>query len=315
VGIIESGSIYATQVACLNDSTEIRYALKLYRDALIELREKRGGNKSDHQFLTKVLETSTEDPAAPSHGPSRYFVTCFSRLEDDLNQWRAYSEEGGENGYAIGFRAAGFRDVNGLLLRVNYNHETHKEVARNVAEATLRFFHDGFEKKREETLEKWTEVFLSEWHFAIGRLAPVVKDSCFRAEEEFPLVHELDAAEFHSIRFTQKATLLSRHLPLRVPAWLQVRYPMLPIAKVTIGPARQQHISRISVSALLKQMGYGDLPVEISRITDIHMKPIARVIANYRSGCQASIPCNKQRTTRSDFSYLKAPLIVPMLRS
>ncbi len=36
-GILESGTIYATQVACLNDSTEIRYASSLFKKALISL--------------------------------------------------------------------------------------------------------------------------------------------------------------------------------------------------------------------------------------------------------------------------------------
>jgi hypothetical protein len=98
VGIVESGSLYATQVACLNDSTEIRYALKLYRDALTELREKNAQDTDAQEFLSQVIAMSSDDPSSPSHGPSRFFVTCFSSVEDDLNQWRAYSPLGARTG-------------------------------------------------------------------------------------------------------------------------------------------------------------------------------------------------------------------------
>jgi hypothetical protein len=37
IGIIESGSIFATQISCLNDSTEIRYSAMRLREALLAL--------------------------------------------------------------------------------------------------------------------------------------------------------------------------------------------------------------------------------------------------------------------------------------
>jgi hypothetical protein len=143
IGIVESGTIYATQVACLNDSTEIRYATKLYRDAVIELQRAEHDNEVSNQFLTKLLEGMPENPALPAHGPSRFFVACFSSRDDDLAQWRAYSD-GGENGYALGFKARGLNNLPyGALLRVNYNNVDHKRAAAEIAAATLRFFLEG----------------------------------------------------------------------------------------------------------------------------------------------------------------------------
>jgi hypothetical protein len=168
LGMVESGTIYATQVACLNDSTEIRYTFKLYRDALAELKDKNSEDGDAGRFLAKLLDSSSDDPAIPSHGPSRFFVACFSRLEDDLNQWRAYSEVGGENGYSIGFHARGLIDPNGAVLRVNYDKEKHKTVATKVAEATLQFFRDGVASKRAETEEQWTKVFLRSGRHGLG---------------------------------------------------------------------------------------------------------------------------------------------------
>jgi hypothetical protein len=262
LGIIESGSIHATQASCLNDSTEIRYASNLFHDALITLREGMAGEADAHQFLTKVVELSNENPETPIAAPSRFFVSCFSAQEDDLSQWRAYSDPGGENGYAIGFVARGLSDLpNGALLRVNYDKALHKVIARETAEATLQFFRDGMENKRADTVEQWTTEFLIAWQEQINRLAPIAKDDCFQTENEFRIVHELNVTELHQVRFKQKRTLLSRYLPLRFPLWNQVRSPMLPIAKVMVGPGRHQSITEISVNTLLTQMGYGNVPV------------------------------------------------------
>jgi DUF2971 family protein len=265
LGIIESGTIHATHVACLNDSTEIRYASKLYRDALIELQEKNAEDADAHLFLNKVLEMTNEDPAIPIHAPSRFFVACFSPQEDDLSQWRAYSDPGGENGYAIGFLARGlFNAPYGTVLRVNYDKELHKIVAVETAEATLGFYREGIQNKRAETAGQWADEFLMVWQELINRLAPLAKDDCFQAEREFRIVHELHVTELHQIRFKQKATLLSRYLPLTFPLWMGTRSPMLPIAKVMIGPGRQQAITRVSVNSLLTQMGYTNIPVSVS---------------------------------------------------
>jgi len=263
--IIESGTINATQVACLNDSTEVRYAAKLYRDALIEVRTKNAKDPVANKFLTKVLELTQEDPAVPSHAPSRFFVACFSSQEDDISQWRAYADPSGENGYAIGFVARGLNNLpNGAVLRVNYNRELHKTIASEVADATLAFYQEGIENKRSDTEEQWANEFLAAWQEMIGRLAPIAKDDGFQAESEFRIVHELNVTEAHQIRFKQKATLLSRYLALSFPQWMQTRSPMLPIARVMIGPGRQQAVTRVSVNSLLQQMGYANIPISIS---------------------------------------------------
>jgi hypothetical protein len=266
LGIMQSGSIHATQAACLNDSTEIRYANRIYRNAIESLQNKHVDDARANAFITKLLKYSEEPPEVPSHGPSRFFVACFSSKEDDLTQWRSYGGPGGENGYALGFRARGlFNAPFGVLVRVNYRKEDHERVASEIADATLRFYLEGLEADPSRTEDKWTEEFLVPWNDWINRIAPVVKDSCFQEEQEFRIVHELDVTELGDIRFVQKETMLSRHLPLYFPAWLQTRYPILPLVTVKVGPGRQQALSAVSVKTLIKQMGYGDLEVTVSK--------------------------------------------------
>jgi hypothetical protein len=93
--LINSGALYATQVSCLNDSSEIQYGMNLLRDAFIDIQT---DTKDEKDFLSRIIKAIVEGPAASANLVNCCFVICFSGKRDDLSQWRAYS--GGENGYA-----------------------------------------------------------------------------------------------------------------------------------------------------------------------------------------------------------------------
>jgi len=265
INIIESGVLFATQVSCLNDSTEVRYSGGVLLNAIERVHKKEGLNEVVRSFLDRMAAALADQPDAPSHAPSPYFVSCFSEKGDDLSQWRAYS--GGENGYAIGFRASGlFGAPNSIVVRVNYDKELHRKIAEQVAEATVRFFESGLERNRAESPEKWADEFLVEWGHRVANLGPLVKDEGFSGEKEYRLVHELQFREMGSVRFRQKKTLLSRYLPLSHPQAVASRAPLLPIAEVKIGPSRHKELSAVSVRTLLSQFGYGNLSVTLSEI-------------------------------------------------
>jgi len=87
LGILQSATIYATQVASLNDANETKYATDLYKQAVKELITESAGDEEAVAFLTGVLEFVKEEPDSPTHGTSKFFVTCFSADEDELTQW------------------------------------------------------------------------------------------------------------------------------------------------------------------------------------------------------------------------------------
>jgi hypothetical protein len=270
LGIIETGTLFATQVSCLNDSTEVRYGSQLFCDALVAVRQKHSGDAVINEFLERITATFVEDPSKPSHAPNMYFVTCFTDQGDDLSQWRAYC--GDENGYAIGFRAQGlFGNQNSLVARVNYTSDQHKAVAEQVADATVQFFRDGLENNRAASPAEWAAEFVPVWTNWIGRLAPLVKNEAFQAEHEYRVVHQLQLNEMGQVRFRQRKTLMSRHLPLVFPHPAAPRFPMLPIHGVRIGPTHHKEITRISVDTLMMQMGYGTGHVSVS---DIPFQPM-----------------------------------------
>jgi hypothetical protein len=206
------------------------------------------------------LEMMREEPNLPAHAPNPYFVTCFSEEEDDLVQWKCYGDGG--IGYAIGFRAATlFGASSSMLVRVNYDKALHERIAAKVAEATVQFFSEGLKNERAATPGEWETEFLVVWDGLISKLAPMVKDPSFKNENEYRVVHELVVDEIPEMKFMQRKTMMSRHLPLRFPLGGGMVRCKLPIAKVLVGPCPHREITRISVDTLLRKMGYVGVPV------------------------------------------------------
>jgi hypothetical protein len=106
IKIIQSGELWATQTACLNDTTELVYSA----DQLLR-RVKAKMDAPHNPAIDPILTRLNEALSNPDIEVSSVFVTCLSERRDDLSQWRAYA--GGEGGYAVQFdpiklREAGF---------------------------------------------------------------------------------------------------------------------------------------------------------------------------------------------------------------
>jgi DUF2971 family protein len=202
LGIVQSSTIHATQVASLNDRSETKYATDLFKNSIKQVLETKKDDPTAQRFLQKVLEFAKDDPDIPTHGASKFFVTCFSGEEDDLTQWDRYGER---NGYAIGFYARGFwREATSTLYKVVYDRAIHEKVSKEMADATLQFFLEGLQGERLQDPDKWAEEFFSAWDEWIYKFAPLAKDHKWKAENEFRLVHELKVQEFGQVRFKQK---------------------------------------------------------------------------------------------------------------
>ena len=266
LGIVSSQSIYATHVSCLSDSSEIRYASLIFREALGRLASRQSAGSEESVFIAAALKYFAEDPTSPNHVALPNFVACFSEIRDDLSQWRAYA--GGENGYAIGFRAKHlYRVKTCLLARVTYyNEKEHQVIIDEVAEATVRFFREGLLKYGAGAETQWTEDFLNQWDLAITQVAPLIKHSAFSSERECRLSKGYIAEELQELQFRQKNTMLTRHLPLRPQYDGQPNPYRLPISEIIVGPCRHPHVSRISLGTLLQQNGYDPSIVKLSEI-------------------------------------------------
>jgi hypothetical protein len=260
LSILDSGTLYSTQVSCLNDATEIAYSAGKLRSALIALLPGLTAGSPTAKFVERYAELLKNDPESPNHAAIEYFVTCFSSLYDDLGQWRSYA--GGENGYALGFRVGSlFGMNNSLVAKVNYNAVEHQELANQVAAATVRFYEEGPADHL-----TWDRAYLEAWDARLTSIAPMFKDPGFRLEQEVRIVHQLQESEYSDLKILQKKSMLSRHLPLRFPLGGPTHRPKLPLKEIMIGPCRHRRITQVSIGTLLKARGYSDVPITFSNL-------------------------------------------------
>ena len=93
--------MWATQVACLNDTTELTYAADRLRQRV--KRRTLVATPTDSLKVGTFRSRLAEVLLNPYPETAGMFVTYFTEKRDDLSQWRSYS--GGEGGYAIQFDA------------------------------------------------------------------------------------------------------------------------------------------------------------------------------------------------------------------
>ena len=103
LGILQSASLFATQVAFLNDRRETKYAQSLFVEAIQQIQRERATDHEAVTFLNLVQDAIKDDPGNPTQGTSKFFVTSFSGDEDSVDQWRKY---GKSHGYANWFSRA-----------------------------------------------------------------------------------------------------------------------------------------------------------------------------------------------------------------
>jgi len=265
IGILESATIYSTQISCLNDTSELRYGSNLYREAIRSLIPSRSDDPVARDFLDSAIEYFKEDEDAPLQMGAPHFVTSFSEESDDLSQWRAYG--GGENGYAVAFKAVDLWGVpNSMLARVVYDPSLHHSAAQRAVEAMVSFFKEAVEKHKPAHLNNFAIEFFEAWDPHVTAIAPIIKDPAFYKERECRIIKGFGPSDLNNLKFVQKNSLMSRHLPLqpgRLPMNVDYR---LPIAQVMVGPCRNPKVSRVSVDTLLRQRGYPSGLVTISKI-------------------------------------------------
>jgi hypothetical protein len=243
--ILKTNQIWSTQIACLNDTTEYRRSVRLFRDSFKQYID--GADDENTKWFANHLYTELIQDDAEWSG---FFVVCMSSRKDDLSQWRAYG--GGEGGIAIGLSPHLIRtDASNFayLVPVSYDAQDQQKLAAKIAAKTLDFFCKGLKLRPGADRKTWAHAFARAFGPHIVYLAPILKDPAFFQEEEWRLVCTLGDADREKIEIKQRQALISRHLPLKF-------LDKIPIREVLVGPSRHPNTSRISVADYLLAKGY-----------------------------------------------------------
>jgi DUF2971 family protein len=261
--IIEGGELWSTQIACLNDTAEVRYAVEeLHR----RVRARRSG--PHRSYIDPLLSRLDEVLANSQLETAPLFIACFSEEKDHLSQWRAYSGEQG--GYAIRFDmqrlAKSGVASECLLLKVEYGPENQANLLDDIINRAEEYYINCEGRQRAPSWEEWTQEFVDFYLWHIQILLACLKHPAFRAEKEWRLVCHLSPDDPTPMRFRQRQSLMSRHLPLALNG-------QLPITGTLVGPCKYPVLSTTAVKDLLQANGY-DAAIGKVDVTEIPYRTI-----------------------------------------
>ncbi len=228
LGILESMSLWATQVQYLNDRREFLLVYEEAADLVVRLNLPDDDYWARCSSLARLIEhelVRTAMSAERGRMPP-IFVVSFSSKWDDLSQWRAYCSDG--DGYAIGFNA---RELARLaqgrgwhFVKCGYGASTRHSDIRDAFLRTFRGRAEGTLPSDEAALDHLTRMLLP--------IAATVKDEAFEAEDEWRLISPILSTSQVDVKYRAGATTLIPyvHFPLGGAT------PPAAIGHMTIGP-------------------------------------------------------------------------------
>lgn len=265
LAILDSGSIFSTQMGCLNDSSELRYFHNHFVNAFERALYLEQASPITLSLLD-VLRNRLLDPAPKSP----HYVTCFTRNENDLSQWRAYG--GGENGFAICIDAGELEATSSSLVRrlsVCYDEDKNRATAEEVVKRMVLFYKKGVADRGGVSSLDFDKSFFPLWGSFLSELGAATKHPGFKPEAEVRILKKVNfQSEKTNIKFLPRSHLISTHIPIQCVSSDTGEKIPLPIKNIMVGPSRYPENSKYSVETKLVCLGYthGAIPVTCSNI-------------------------------------------------
>jgi hypothetical protein len=268
IGIIESGVLWATHSAYLNDPSEIVHAHSLIQQTLDERLN------TEEDLVGRELLTRARYAINPRDGMYQYFVVSFCEQSDLLGQWRAYSRRGG--GYAMGFDAGvikGLADPSPsvILRRVIYDHDLQRKfiaatIDRSVEKLKLTVRQESNEREVNGTIATFVGFLrdhFSEFHFTFKNLA-------FKEEQEWRLIVQADFTArdelLRDIKFRSASGVAVPYLALPLTTAADPAAMQLPLQSVVYGPTVESGRAEHGVRMLLDKYGYTYVTISSSQV-------------------------------------------------
>jgi hypothetical protein len=235
-GIIESGHLWASNVAFLNDKEELLHGVKCAKRVVTNVL------KDSKLRLWRDAVGDVVKQIEDGRLPNTY-AACFCERTDLLSQWRAYG--GNEQGISIAFDLGGLRLLasgkRSFLAPVEYGLIHGKAtLRRNLRERLLAINEDDFIAMDES--EKRDTVYN-----VLSELIPRFKHKGFEDEREWRLAVQ-HATLRSSVNFRVNKNVIVPYVSLG-------NHP-LPIKYVRIGPGVEMDLTKRSISIFLEAKGY-----------------------------------------------------------
>jgi len=187
-GIFSNKSFWLTFLESSNDSTELKLAERIIREAINELKNDYPGGEYDEIF-DKIL-LAPKDKKYNKHKPRfKYYGLSFVEDKDSLTHWERYANNSG--GVCIGlnialinhlFMISGLSDINSDWLQtvpIIYSYEEQIKYAKSSIVAKL----NGLSKKFKD-FKKLEHIYSSIYYTTLPGLKPLYKHKGFSSEKE-----------------------------------------------------------------------------------------------------------------------------------
>lgn len=256
LGIIQSGSVWASVVNSLNDAKEFHHAADVLQHCFENWLRQRG-NKDQAAF-----RQAAESLTSHSHRYTGICICSFSAEGDLLSQWRAYGANG--RGISLGLNSHLLKVDAGqsgyLLGRCIYDYQAQYAIcARYLTDVFRRFPIDARNPQISEEIAEDVGYFLQ-------RLGIFLKHPAFRDESEWRLVSGKNHLYSADWKYRALANGLSAYMELRLPSVFcreteDAGHPGVPHFQFTLGPlarrdATGQILQALSFRVLGKGYGY-----------------------------------------------------------
>jgi len=267
IGVLNQNKLWATNISFLNDSLEYDFGLESVCLSFNEALERVKNHQDDMTPFSDELAKAVQFAIKMLEGTGviskdSQFVSCFSRIRDDLGQWRGYAQEG----YCISF------DYAMLTESIKEKHEDAKAVRSgpviygngdemgqaDYIHAVLARMHDilhsevfdveayGFNRGEAfftdlvENDDRHTLAALSAFS-AVQQSIPLYKEKGFRSEQEVRVfVSHPGAVKFRSSRIGP------------IP-YIELDFDPACIKAITVGPGLNIELRKTTLEYLLVQ--------------------------------------------------------------
>lgn len=244
LGIIESNSIWASNVSFLNDKKELKHGIDAASNVI-----KRHPFMRDKQELLQSVLNELKTYKLPDT-----YAACFCKSNDLLSQWRGYG--GRQQGVCITFHGESLRqslkDYKIRAMEVIYDKERTKSRLKQQIDKVLN------EEFKELIGEKSDSEIRDDIIRAVARLAPRFKDDGFAEEDEWRFVIQR-SGDLSGVSFRENSGSL-------VPFIVMKSSEKLPIKEITVGPGNHQEMASNGIKMLLDKHGYQNVMMNFSEV-------------------------------------------------
>jgi hypothetical protein len=257
-GIMESGGFWLSDHRFLNDSEEFENGRKLTQSILERLMKKRR-----YAAFRPILEATLNKIV--NYSDKAYYVCSFSLDADNLDQWRAYAQDG--QGISITFdNSAHLEDpffvkpITSVSKVIYDDRKKSRIIIRILRKYAIEFLYD-LRHSHEINYELWAseiseKLVLRFMHF---------KNSAFASENEARMI--VSTSKLKDFKRIRHRVRCDRIIPYIESSDLSEQASQsLPILQICVGPTANQELAYRSIKTYLKNIGYERVEVIKSMI-------------------------------------------------